>query len=146
MCLLWRCPVRRGAQRRSELFFFFPLSSCAPQLPHGFLRQRRLPPNTSPLPGQLGDLLALACETPSRGMEPEPGIGEASARWEGSKERRRGLCRRVDIMKNYPVAGSVIKLSSGAFFFFFLKGGFNKRECEVVATGYSLFCVCVQKW
>lgn len=97
---LWSCPVRRGA----ELPF-------TPQLPHGF--QTAASPYHFPITGQLGDLLALACGTPSRGWS-------QSQDWWSLVRKGAGAQARSLLESRYneklPEAGSVIKLSSWADF------------------------------
>lgn len=84
---------------------------------------RSVSPDHSPITGQLGDLLALACGTPSRGWS-------QSQDWWSLVRKGAGAQARSLLESRYneelPVAGSVIKLSSWADFLslsFFLVGG-----------------------
>lgn len=69
-------------------------------------------------------------------MEPEPGIGEALRSVRGEQGAQARSLPESRYNKKLPSGREChqIILMSGVFFF---KGGFNKRECEVVATGYS---------
>lgn len=54
-------------------------------------------------------------------MEREPGLVKPCS--EGKQERRRGLCRRVDIMKNYQWQGVSSNYSRERVFFLWCTSG-----------------------
>lgn len=92
---------------------------CTPQLPHGFSDSSVS--LSLPHYWTARRLISVGLWDAEPGMEREPGLVKPCS--EGKQERRRGLCWRVDIMKNYQWQGVSSNYSHERVFFLWCTSG-----------------------